>query len=54
MLQDLSTDRHTAWQLQNGASMQPSDFASSSCFIEFAISLCLFRLVSFFKILTSF
>lgn len=35
MLQDLSTDRHTAWQLQNGASMQPSDlldFASASCF----------------------
>lgn len=25
MLQDLSTDRHTAWQLQNEASMQPSD-----------------------------
>lgn len=35
MLQDLSTDRHTAWQLQNGASMQPSDlldFALPSCF----------------------
>lgn len=35
MLQDLSTDRHTAWQLQNGASRQPSDsldFASPSCF----------------------
>lgn len=25
MLQDLSTDRHTAWQLQNGAIVQPSD-----------------------------
>lgn len=35
MLWDLSTDRHAAWQLQNGASMQPSDlldFASASCF----------------------
>lgn len=42
MLQDLFTDRHTAWQLQNGASMQPSDFASPSCFISFAISLWLF------------
>lgn len=27
MLQDLSADRHTAWQLQNGAFMQPSDWS---------------------------
>lgn len=47
MLQDLSTDRHTAWQLQNGASMQPSDlldFPSPSCFSYYWwFHLCLMK-----------
>lgn len=51
MLQDLSADRRAAWQLQNGASMQPSDLldvASASCFLLLlVISLWLVHLVCF-------
>lgn len=54
MLQDLSTDRHTAWQLQNGASMQPSDlldFPSPSCFSYYWwFHLCLMHLIYFWTL----
>lgn len=51
MLRDLSTDRHTAWQLQNGASMQPSDLLDFAILpqILFVISLCLTRLIFIFS-----
>lgn len=42
MLQELSADRHTAWQLQNGAFMQPSDW-SLSVFQLLVISLSYFQ-----------